>query len=139
VGIDMLGKGMAFPVRWDVTGRPRLAEGSAKIQQAILMIMATALGERVMRPDFGCGIHDLVFQPNTATLHGVVIQQVQVALTRWEPRIDLLDVGVDVSPDTPNCLLIRVDYRIRANNATQNVVYPFVLSEGDAAVTGGRR
>ncbi|MBB5157043.1 GPW/gp25 family protein [Saccharopolyspora phatthalungensis] len=137
--IDMLGKGMAFPIRWDVAGRPRLAAGSEKIQQGILMIMATALGERVMRPDFGCGIHDLVFQPNTATLHGVVIEQVREALIRWEPRIDLLDVRAEVPPDTPHCLLIRVDYRIRANNATQNVVYPFVLGEGDAAVPGGGR
>ena len=83
-----------------------------------------------MQPDFGCGIHDLVFEPNTAALRGVVQTNVREALTRWEPRIDVLDVRVETPPDFRNRLLIHVDYRVRANNAVFNLVYPFFLDEG---------
>ena len=84
-----------------------------------------------MRPEFGCGIHDLVFEPNTAALRGLVQSKVREALIRWEPRIDVLDVRVEHRrPTQRNRLLIRIDYRVRANNAFFNLVYPFFLDEG---------
>jgi phage baseplate assembly protein W len=83
-----------------------------------------------MRPEFGCGIWELVMEANTAQLHGRVQVRVRDALTRWEPRIDVLDVQVATSPDQKNLLLIRIDYRIRSNNAAYNLVYPFFLKEG---------
>lgn len=83
-----------------------------------------------MLPDFGCGIHDLVFEPNNAGTLSVVTQQVRQALVKYEPRIDVLDVRAETSPEQPNLLLIRVDYRIRANNALGNLVYPFYIKEG---------
>jgi phage baseplate assembly protein W len=82
-----------------------------------------------MRPGFGCGIHDLVFDLNTAALRALVSQQVRDALTRWEPRIDVVDVRAETPPEGGNYLLIRIDYRIRVNNAFQNLVYPFFLNE----------
>jgi phage baseplate assembly protein W len=89
-----------------------------------------------MRPSFGCGIHDLVFQANTAALRGVVEQQVREALVRWEPRIDLMDVRAETDESDPigSRLLIYIDYRIRANNAFYNLVYPFYINEGPGSI-----
>jgi len=100
-----------------------------RVEESLYLILSTAKGERVMLPDFGCGIHELVFQVNDARTRSVVVQQVRAALTKYEPRIDVLDVGADSSPDQANLLLIRVNYRIRANNAIGNLVYPFYIQE----------
>ncbi len=108
----------------------RWVSGDEEIRQSIWLILTTAPGERQMRPEFGCGIYDLVFDANTAMLHGLVQENVRVALTKWEPRIDVLDVRVESPPEQRNLLLIHVDYRIRANNAFFNLVYPFFLIEG---------
>lgn len=83
-----------------------------------------------MLPDFGCGIHDLVFAPNNAITLSVVVQNVRQALVAYEPRIDVLDVNAETAPEKPNLLLIRINYRIRANNALGNLVYPFFIREG---------
>jgi len=128
-----LGSGLSFPVRPDITKSLPVVSGAEKVRQSIWLILATAPGERRMRPDFGCGIHDLVFQANTTALHGVVTDRVRTALVTWEPRIDVLDVTVEAPSDATNVLLVRIAYRIRATNTTQNMVYPFFLSEG----TGG--
>jgi hypothetical protein len=83
-----------------------------------------------MRPEFGCGIHELVLEANTAALRGLVERKVREALVRWEPRIDVLEVTAETPPERRNYLLIRIAYRIRANNALYNLVYPFFLDEG---------
>jgi phage baseplate assembly protein W len=111
-------------------GRLRYAEGEESVQQAIRIILGTGPGERVMRPEFGCGIWELVMEPNTAQLQGRVQAKVRDALVRWEPRIDVLDVRVDSPPEQKHVLFIRIDYRVRANNAFYNLVYPFFLQEG---------
>lgn len=82
-----------------------------------------------MRFGYGCGIHDLVFAPNTSTLRGTVQAMVRDSLVQWEPRIDVLDVRVDSRPGSPTHLIIRIDYRIRQNNTLFNLVYPFFLNE----------
>jgi len=127
---DFIGRGWPFPVRTDTDGRLRLTGGEEKIRQSIWIILGTAPGERQMRPDFGCGVHDLVFQPNTAGLRALVAQRVRESLTRWEPRIDVVEVKAETPPEGRNYLLIRIDYRIRGNNAFHNLVYPFFLNEG---------
>jgi uncharacterized protein len=127
---DFLGRGWSFPVTPTPGGHLSLKGGEEKIRQSIWIILSTAPGERQMRPEFGCGIHDLVCEPNTAALHGMVQERVRTALTRWEPRIDVLGVRVETPSETRNHLLIRIDYRIRANNAFYNLVYPFFLNEG---------
>jgi phage baseplate assembly protein W len=82
-----------------------------------------------MLSDFGCGIHDLVFAANNATTIAIVIQTVREALVAFEPRVDVLDINAESAPDEPNVLLIRINYRIRANNARGNLVYPFYIRE----------
>jgi uncharacterized protein len=125
-----LGRGWAFPIVPGRDGRITYAEGEASIEDAVEIILGTSPGERVMRPEFGCGIWELVMEANTAQLHGRVQARVRDALVRWEPRIDVLDVRVDSPPEQKNVLLIRVDYRVRSNNAFFNLVYPFFLQEG---------
>lgn len=127
---EFLGRGFAFPFLPDAQGRLRLVGGEERIRQSIWIILGTALGERLMRPDFGCGIHDLVFEPNSSAVRGLVAARVRTALVRFEPRIDVLDVQVGTDDGERNHLLIGVDYRIRANNAFGNLVYPFFVNEG---------
>jgi uncharacterized protein len=129
---DLIGRGWPFPVRPTERGRLVLLGGEEKIRQSLWLILSTAAGEREMRPAFGCGIHDLVFEANTAALRGMVRDKVREALTRWEPRIDLVDVRVETPAEARNYLLISIDYRVRANNSLFNLVYPFFLDEGAA-------
>ncbi len=126
-----LGRGWSFPLRVGPAGGLGFSEGERDVEEAIWIILGTAPGERPMRPRFGCGIHDLVFAPNSAGTRVRIQQAVRDALTRWEPRIDVLDVRVSSEPGRPNRLLIRVDYRIRSSNAFGNLVYPFYLREGE--------
>ena len=128
--VGFLGRGWAFPVAAGRDGRIPFVEGEDAIEEAIEIILGTSQGERVMRPEFGCGIWELVMEANTAQLHGRVQARVRDALVRWEPRIDVLDLRVESPPEQKNVLLIRIDYRVRANNAFYNLVYPFFLQEG---------
>lgn len=136
MALDFLGRGHAFPFLPDAEGRLGLVGGEDRIRQSIWIILATAPGERLMRPDFGCGIHDLVFEPNTAALRGMVQARVRDALVRWEPRIDVLDVQVTTDDVERNHLYIDVEYRIRSNNALYNLVYPYFINEGIGSQTG---
>ncbi|NEP35426.1 GPW/gp25 family protein [Moorena sp. SIO3B2] len=124
-----LGVGVGFPLSLDTQGDFQLAEYEESVRQSILIILGTARGERIMRPDFGCGIYDLVFEPNSAATTARVSEAVQEALLRFEPRIDVVDVRVQ-SP-TPEQMLVNIDYRVRATNNVFNLVYPFYL-EGSA-------
>jgi phage baseplate assembly protein W len=124
---SFLGSGWAFPLRRDASGDVARAAAEDLVAQSIWLILATAPGERVQRPDFGCGIHELVFAPNTATTAGRVADAVRDALVRFEPRIDVLDVRTSAPPGRPTVLLIEIDYRIRATNNRFNLVYPFYL------------
>lgn len=127
---NLIGKGWTFPIRPTPEGKLSLVSGEEKIRQSLLLILSTAPGERKMYPEFGCGIHDLVFQPNTEMLHARVQNQVRDALIRFEPRIDVVDVRVEMPPEARNFLIVRVDYRIRTSNSFYNLVYPFFLTEG---------
>ena len=133
---DWLGRGWAYPVRFDpVTGDVAVAEYEADIRQSIQIILGTSKGERVMRPDFGCGIHDLVFEViDVATLTRVEVA-VRDALTKYEARIELLDVRAVSSDDTEaratdGQMLIELEYRVRRTNQLGNLVYPFYFREG---------
>ena len=126
---DFLGSSWRLPVARDTAGDDgiAMADQEASVRQSIWIILGTAPGERVMRPDFGCGIHDLVFAVGGAGTSGKVAGMVRQALLRWEPRIDVL--GVSATPDrsNPALLLIEIAYRIRASNSRFNLVYPFYL------------
>src|SRR5262245_4515655 len=127
---EFLGVGWRFPVRIAPGGGFAFSVGEQSVEEAIWILLSTARGERQMLPRFGCGIHDLVFAPNNPATRGNVAHLVKEALTEWEPRIDVLDITVEAPPGEENKLLIRVDYRIRSNNAFGNLVYPFYLTEG---------
>lgn len=128
---EFLGVGWKFPVAVNAMGQVEMARHEESIRDAIWLILGTAKGERVMRPDFGCGIHDLVFSVNNTTTAGRIATEVKEALTRWEPRIDVLDVNVATQQSSPETLLIRIEYGIRATNNVFNLVFPFYL-EGRA-------
>jgi len=129
---EFLGQGWAFPVRVNARGGLDWSAGAQSIEEAIWIILATPRRSRIMEPEFGCGLHDYVFAPNNANTRAVIASEVRAALVRWEPRIDLLAVKAEPQIDAQNTLLIEVDYRIRANNAVRNIVYPFFLNEGPA-------
>jgi phage baseplate assembly protein W len=126
---DFLGVGWKFPLQVTPGGQIARARYEQRIEESIYLILSTSKGERMMLPDFGCGIHDLVFAPNNSTTIAVVVQTVREALIAFEPRIDVLDINAESAPEEPNLLLIRINYRVRANNARGNLVYPFYIRE----------
>jgi len=126
-----LGVGWAFPVK-PVNGRLAFARYEEDIEQAIQIVLLTARNERVMLPEFGAGVRNFVFEPNTPTTHRAVEEAVRHALIDWEPRIDLERVEVTADDEDPSLLLIHVDYVVRATNTFYNRVFPFYLLEGGA-------
>src|SRR5271169_4212285 len=122
---EFLGIGWKFPFQVNAAGRIAQARSEQRVEESIYLILSTAKGERPMLPDFGCGIHDLVFAPDNAATLAQVVQAVREALATYERRIDVLDVAADNSTPGGNLLVIRVSYRIRSNNAMGNLVYPF--------------
>jgi len=125
-----LGVGWKFPLQVTPNGKIAQARAEQRVEESILLVLATARGERPMLPDFGCGIHDLVFSENNASTIALVVHMVRTALVKYEPRIDVLDVLAESTADSPNMLLVRVSYRIRSTNAIGNLVYPFYITEG---------
>lgn len=129
VNREFLGIGWRFPLQVGPDGRIALARYEQRVEESILLILSTAPGERPMLPEFGCGIHDLVFAPNDTGTISLVVHMAREALTSFEQRIDLIDVSAENSPEAPNLLLIRVNYRVRETNAIGNLVYPFYIKE----------
>jgi hypothetical protein len=127
---EFLGRGWTFPLQVGNEGRISMSEYEKDIKEAIWIILSTAKGERVMRPDFGCGIHEFVFSVmNTATTT-LISNSVKEALTIFEPRIQVTKVEVSTEAMAEGKLLIEVEYRVRTTNNRFNLVYPFYLSEG---------
>jgi len=118
-------------MREDGHGGIALAQGVTDIEQAIGIILGTAPGERRMRPNFGCRIHELVFHPINATTIGLACHYVEEALGWWEPRIDVLRVDVRPDPLEPARLLINVHYQVRATKDERTLVYPFYRIPGE--------
>ena len=128
---DFLGVGWSFPVASDpATGDIALSCYERDVKEAIRIILQTSRGERVMRPRFGCGIHDLVFSEISATAIAAIEAAVRDSLITYEPRIELLNVVVDPFDALNGLLLIKIDYRVRRTNQTDNLVYPFYFREG---------
>lgn len=127
---EFLGIGWRFPLQVTPNGRIAQAQYEQRIEESVILILSTTPGERPMLPAFGCEINSSLFQPNDSQSIALVIHQTRQALTRYEPRIDVLDVHAENTLDAPNLLLIRINYRIRATNAIGNLVYPFYIREG---------
>ena len=131
LGREFMGRGWAFPVRVEpASGRVATAADEEDIRQSILIILKTAKGERAMRPDFGCGIHNLVFAAiDTATL-AQVKRDVEDALRTWEARIEVNEVKAQAGNLINGQLIVEIDYRVRQTNQPGNIVFPFYFREG---------
>ncbi len=125
-----LGRGIRFPVAVDcVTGRFEESAYEDNIKECIYLIVMTRKGERVMRPDFGCDIHQFIFDTVDYTVLMRIQQAVREAVVRWEPRITGVEVEVRDRAQEDNALEIEVDYRVRSTNSPYNLVFPFYLKE----------
>jgi phage baseplate assembly protein W len=127
MGEQFVGVGWAFPVRTDSSGGIALVRREREVEEAIRLVLATAPGERPMRPDFGCAIHDLVFAPANEATAGRIRYEVRTSLDRWEPRIEVTDVEVTTAEDDATVLLINIRYAIRGTNNPRNLVFPFYV------------
>jgi phage baseplate assembly protein W len=126
-----LGKGLKFPVEIDRRGGVATREAEESIRQSIQIILGTAPGERVMRPHFGCQIHDLLYAPNNIQTASLAAHFATEALSKWEPRIAEIEVEAQPNREEPNRLDLRVQYRLRASNSSRNLIYPFYLRRSD--------
>jgi uncharacterized protein len=129
--IDVIGTGWRFPVGVDGRGGLALVDGDEEIAQAMQIILGTPVGQRVMRPEFGCRIHELLFAPINAGTIAAVSHFVEEALGYWEPRAEVLSVDVQRDPDQPTCLLIYISYRIKATYEQRALVFPFYTIPGE--------
>lgn len=128
---DFLGRGWTFPVETDHRGNIELTTDETSIEESIRFILGTAQGERVMRPEFGCAIHDYVFSSVDPTTLNLMEEAVEEALALWEPRIEVEQVNAKRDPDNPGRVRIQIQYWVRNTNTRENIVYPFYIEEGE--------
>jgi phage baseplate assembly protein W len=124
---EIIGSGLSFPLAVDRRGAIALARDEQDIDQAIQLILGTAPGERPMRPEFGCGVHDFVFDSIDANTIGNMEEAIREALLRWEPRIEVRHVKFDATEAVNGLLTINIEYEVRATNTARNLVYPFYV------------
>jgi phage baseplate assembly protein W len=131
---EFIGNGWAFPLRTDPTGSMALVRREREIEESIRLILGTSPGERPMRPEFGCRIHDYVFAPADSETASRIASDVRVALERWEPRIELQRVTVSPDPDDQTVLYIDVSYSLGTSNDPRNLVFPFYVIPAEPPV-----
>ena len=124
---EIIGSGLAFPLQVDRRGGIALARDETDIEQAIELILGTAPGERPMRPEFGCGVHDFVFDSIDATTVGRMELAIRDALDHWEPRVFVETVEFNLDEVADGRLIIDIGYRVRVTNTMRNLVYPFYV------------
>ena len=124
---EIVGRGWAFPPQIGMQGGLALTSPQNEIEQAIRVILSTSPGERVMRPSFGCRLHELVFDPNNSYTAARARRYVEEALGMWEPRVTVNEVTVRADPDEASRLLIEISYDVKASHDRRSLVYPFYL------------
>jgi len=122
---EFVGRGWAFPLSVAPSGGIATVGGEDDVERSMRLVLGTALGERPMRPEYGCSIHDLVFAPVDPTFAGVVAYGVRLCLVRWEPRIEVVDVRVTQDPEQVGTVFVEIDYVVRTTNDRRNLVFPF--------------
>jgi uncharacterized protein len=127
-----VGRGFSWPLTVDHTGSIKLTEGIPDLDAAIGLVLMTSPGERLMRPQFGCRIWELLFEPVTPNLLGQIDEAVRDALAQWEPRVTVEEVEPLPDEDEPSLVRIHITYRVRATNDRRNLVYPFYVIPHDA-------
>lgn len=131
-GARFIGRGLAFPLRTSATGGIAMVDDQRELDEAIRLVVGTAPGERPMRPAFGCRIHDHVFAPINDTTIGTIAFEVEQAVARWEPRVDVTSVDVFADEDDTALLYIQLGYRVKQTNDERNLVFPFyVIPQGE--------
>jgi len=125
---DFLGRGWSFPVRVE-NGQVATVSDFLDIREAIQIILGTAVGERIMRPEFGSRLSELVFAPNNGSTLGLARDYAKTALDRWEPRIRVDEVTAVFVEQDYNRMDIDVHYTVRTSNTPDNLVYPFYLGQ----------
>lgn len=129
---SFLGRGWGFPPEFNrATKAVGMLEDEADIKSSLEILLSTRLGERVMVPDYGCNLDELLFKPLTLTLKTYVIDLIKTAILYYEPRIDLNKIAIDPTDELEGVLLINLDYTVRATNSRKNMVYPFYKAEGN--------
>lgn len=129
---NFLGAGIAFPIKVNEIGNIHMSYYEKSIAESIRMILGTSKGERVMRPDFGCDINDLVFAPNNSNTHNLITFHIEEALVKWEPRIILEKIEAVPDENKEAQINVFIEYKIRDVNTYFNMVYPFYLERGES-------
>ena len=126
---EFLGQGWAFPVQLNPRGQIALAIGERDIEQSIRIVLETVPGERVMRPEFGCQAKQLLFAPKNAATQGLLVRYIETALTRWEPRVEVIGVNILDDQSHDGAWLVEINYLIKTTHDTRSIVYPFYIEE----------
>lgn len=129
---DIIGRGWAFPPGIDAQGGLALTSDYSELEQAIIIILTTSPGQRVMRPSFGCRLHELIFAPNNSQTAAQARRFVEQALARWEPRIRVVEIETGPDPDNANRLMIHIEYEVKVTHDIRSLVYPFYLIPEEA-------
>jgi phage baseplate assembly protein W len=132
---EFIGSGWAFPLRTDPTGRIALVSREQEVEESIRLILGTAIGERPMRPEFGCAIHDYVFDSADTETAARVATAVRASLLRWEPRIEVRDVLVSFDTEDSSIVYIDIRYAIGETNDPRNLVFPFYVIPAETQAT----
>lgn len=128
---SFLGTGWSFPPTFDHDSKSvRTSTDTQDIDESLKILLSTRLGERIMQPEYGCNLEDLLFSPLDLTLKTVVSEQIKTAILYHEPRIDVEKISYSESNDLEGILLIQIDYLIRSTNSRKNLVFPFYKEEG---------
>lgn len=126
---EFLGRGWRFPILPDASGSLGYSSGDENVEQSLRILLMTALGDRVMRPDFGTTAERLLFAPGSVRYLRLLETSVREAVRDWEPRVDLLGVSAEADAADATRVLVSVEYRVRQTNSRQNLVFPFYLEQ----------
>lgn len=129
---SFIGQGWRFPILPDAAGRLGYVDGDANVEQSLHILLLTELGQRVMRPDFGCRAPRLVFAPGSVQYLGLLETSVREAIRDWEPRVELEEVRAEADPNEETRVTVSISYRVRRTNTRNNLVFPFYLGRGEA-------
>ena len=127
---SFLGRGWGFPPEFDHGNEVRMAEKEEDIRESLFILVSTVPGERLMHPDYGCGLNQLVFEPMSSTLFRKIRDRIEYAILMFEPRVKLIEITVEPVPGDEGILYVTIDYYVRQTNSRQNMVYPMYLIEG---------
>ena len=130
---DLIGTGLGFPLRTGRGGGIELVGEDDDVREAMLLILCTAPGERPMRPEFGCGIHEHVFNPADGRTIALLEHEIRLALDRWEPRAEVQDVSFELGRAGAGELRVEIAYRLRDTSDLRLLVFPFYLVPGEEA------